>query len=274
MERGARSPVAQFVRGFFSPLRAAQLLAHQRGLRRYAVLPFLANVLAFILLFAILLAAFSALNVSAWAPDWLGWFGEWFLRIVKWGVLLALYVVVLVFGFTPIGLVLVSPINDLLSERVEHVVCGRGGEPELPWRMWLKITLYSLRDSASVALRQILFTILTLPFLLIPVVGPVPLLVVGAYYEGMGFYDVPLARHLLRPAHRRVGLKGRWWERLGLGAAMVLLLAIPGAGLFALPLGVTAATILYTEIDWVGRLRAAGLAPPPGFMAPEQPSAA
>ncbi|MFH0911612.1 MAG: EI24 domain-containing protein [Planctomycetota bacterium] len=257
-----------FLRGFFSPLRAAGFLLSHKGLKRYALIPLLFNLLAFGLILAAFFRLFARLDVENYSPAWMGAFGQWALAIGKWGFAFALYLFLLLYGFTAVGLVLAGPWNDLLSEKVEAVFCGGGEGAGLKFSLWLRATMHTLWDSLSIVLREGLFTILALPFLLIPVVGVLPLLFVGAYYGGLGFYDIPLARHFLRPDHRRAGLAGKRWEWVGLGSAMMFFLLVPLAGLVFLPLGVTAATLSYCEVDWAGRLAEADLKPPPGFVAP------
>lgn len=269
MESPDLSAVRCFLRGLTAPLQAARLLWRTRGIKRYAVLPLLVNALLFIFLaLAAVHWILPAVALEQYAPAWSGAVGVWVLATFKWLIGAVLLFIFFFFGFTAVGMVVASPFNDLLSEKVEVAICGSGREALLGWRSWARATLWSLWDSLLIALGQLGCTLLALPFLLIPVVGVAPLFLINAWFAGLGFMDFPLARHFLRRAHRRAGLGPRRWEIFGLGTGMTLLLAIPGLGLLILPLGVTAATVLYCNIPWEPCLRTAGIAPPDGFEPP------
>ena len=134
----------------------------------------------------------------------------------------------------------------------------------------LKGTIYSLWGSLVIALTQIACALLVLPLVLVPVVGFVPLFVVNAYFTGLGFFDVGVARNLLRMPHKRAMLSEHRWQVLGLGVSMQLLFMLPLVGLLMLPLGVTAGTMLYCDCDWAGVLKKRGLLFPPGFHPPQR----
>ncbi|MBN1256557.1 MAG: EI24 domain-containing protein [Planctomycetes bacterium] len=272
-----RYPVGSFLRGFFSPLRALRLFLAHPGLKRYALLPLLVNIVIFGLILAITIYwILPGIDLSGYVPESDAWYLSWFLTPLKWVVTtfkwlfgLATIFFLFFYGFTAIGLVIASPFNDLLSEKVEGVLQGGGGQAKISLFVWGKATLFSLWESTKIAIWQLFFTLLTLPFLLLPIIGAAPLFVVNAYFGGLGFMDVALARHFLGSRHRQAGFAGRKMEIFGLGTAMVILMAIPLVGLLTLPLGVVAATILYCEIDWAGRLNRYGIKPPPGFIPPK-----
>lgn len=239
-----------FAKGFLSPLRAARMISNRKGVKRYVALPLAVNVLFFaVIVFLFFFELVPAFDFAGYAPDWSGAFGVWLLKSFKWTVSLALLAAFIFFGFTIVGMVLASPFNDLLSEKVEQGIRGKDAVPELPFARWLKMTLHSLWESLKIALKQILFMALTVPFLLIPLLGFLPFFIVSAYFTGLGFYDISLARHFLVKDERRKVISGKAWEIFGLGVAMELLLLIPFAGLLVLPLGTTAATILFCEND-------------------------
>ncbi len=275
----ALKPLGSFRDGFVLPYEAARVLLHGRDLKRVALLPLVVNLLLYIVFFG---GAFYAIHMwdpanvewTFWDPvgPWLGSVVDTFGTILKWIVLGLPLLVLGYYSFTVVGMVLASPINDLLSERVERHLCAEQGKPEMPWKMALKATLLSILDSLLIVLRQILWSLLTLPFLFIPVVGWMPLFLVTAYFTGLGFMDVGMARNFLRDKHKKAGLAHCRWSVFGLGVAMELLFLIPFMGLLLLPLGVVSGTILYTHLDWEGLLGKAGLRYPDGFT-PPKPSA-
>ncbi|MHC4884271.1 MAG: EI24 domain-containing protein [Planctomycetota bacterium] len=263
------APWKLFVRGFLSPIRAGRfLMAHQK-IKRYALLPFLVNCVAFLLLLvALAVWGLPAIDLEAYSPVWAGEWGVTALAAFEKILVLVFFLVLFIYGFSSVGLVIASPFNDMLSEKVEEAYCGCSGHENLKVPLLMKQVVLSFGSSLRIILWQGLFTVLALPFLLIPFLGAIPLFLVNAYFEGLGYVDIPLVRHFLRTPHRRAGMGDRRVELFGLGTAMVLLMLIPFLNLLALPLGVTAGTLLYCEVDWEGCLSCANLTPPPGYIPP------
>lgn len=244
----ALSIPATFARGFLRPLEGARFLLLHRGLKRYAVLPLIVNVL----LYVIVIALFIWL-LSTWTPrvgDWqfLGPVGAWLaaatnwtLVTLKWLIAIPLLLFFCYFTFTIVGLVLASPFNDLLSDRVERTARGFVDDPGTGF---VRSVGVSMLESLLLLGRQLLWTVLALPFLLIPVVGALPLLTVTAWFAGVSFIDVTLARHQLRWPWKHALLRANRWEVLGLGAVMQMLFLVPFLGLLLLPIGVVAGTLL------------------------------
>ncbi len=163
---------------------------------------------------------------------------------------------------------LASPLNDILSEKVEMVYLGGAEKLALPFRFTTGAALLSFGDSLWNVCKQLFFTVLVLPFLLVPAVGFVPLFLVGGYFAGFGFLDSAMARNFLRPKHKKLLANSCFWQIVGFGAAMQALFAIPFLGLLLMPVGVAAGTLLYCDGDWEELLREAGMAKPAGFVPP------
>jgi len=258
-----REKAGPFLKGFLLPLRASKLLLSTPRLRLPALLPFLVNILLFVLLFVFLVfVLLPRLDLASYSPEWAGRFGGWALTALKWVLGLALYAAGLIFGFTSIGMIVGSPFNDILSEKVETILRAKNGQSRLDWRSFLRETAACLTLSLKTAAKQGLLMLLLLPSLLLPFVGPLPIFLVGAYFQALGFLDVSMARHFLKRAHRQAGLSDKRWEIFGFGVAMSSLLLIPFMGLFVLPVGVTGGALLYCEIDWEEKWQQAQLTPP------------
>ncbi|MBI1375276.1 MAG: hypothetical protein GC159_21365 [Phycisphaera sp.] len=271
------SPMTRFLRGFWQPLMAMRLLLSTRGVKRWAVLPLIASVVVYTL---IVVGAFWLLwDVELRVPEWDFWWriGAWLSTVINWLLVTLKWVIALpviagacYFTFTTVGMVIAAPLNDILSEKVEKVIChGREGS-KLPLKLTPILMVHGVWDAIKIAVRQLFWTLLVLPLLLVPVVGFVPLFVVGAYFAGLGFVDVPMARNFLRNRHKQPYFDHRRWEMLGLGVAMQLLFYIPFAGLLILPLGVTAGTQLYCDEDWPKLLASKSMEPPRGFVPPQR----
>lgn len=265
----------RFSAGFALPAAALDLLLSRRGLKRYAVLPLLANVVVYALVIALVLWLASRWDPTIgpwefWGPvgGWLSAALDWSAGALKWLVLLPLLAVGSWFTFIAVGMTIAGPFNDMLSERIERAICRPKEDLALPLRLTVANALLSIVDSLRILGRQALWTLLALPFLAVPLVGFVPLLLVTAWFTGLGYFDASMARNDLRHRHRAPMFREAFWELLGLGLAMELLFLIPLVGLVMLPIGVTAGTILYCRLDWEEYFARRGIEAPAGFRPP------
>lgn len=265
-----------FARGLSLPFRAAKFLLINSGLKRYAILPLMANIVLYILAASVFFYFLWNWNIYEVQWNFLGPVGRWLSAAVNWtGGLLKLAVAAVAlaasfFTFTAVGMALASPLNDILSEKVEMTYTGGREKMNLPLKFTMRAAILSICDSLRTLFRQLISTVLVIPFLFIPLVGFVPLFVVGGYFAGFGFLDSAMARNFLRPRHKRLLVDKRFWELLGFGVAMQALFAIPFLGMLLMPVGVVGGTLLYCGEDWRGLLAAAGLAEPSGFVPPVQ----
>ncbi len=251
------SKLKNFLYGLFLPIKAAGILRRNPRLIPYAILPFVINLLVFVVVvFVTFHWVIPAINIEEYSPQWAGVVGKWLLSIIEFVLLLGMLLTFFYFGFTTIGMVLASPFNDLLSEKIEEMLTKNIGQ-EKTFNLWLKITLHSLIESLKIAGKQILFMILALPFLFIPIVGFIPMFVVSAYFTGLGFFDIALARHFIKSEIRKREIKKIKWQLFGLGVVMELSLLVPILGLFVFPLGAIAATVMFCNMDWeeIGNVR-------------------
>ena len=271
--------LGSFVSGLRLPFRGARFLLANRGLKRYAILPLIFNVILYGVASMVFMYFLWNWNVYEVAWDFLGPIGRWLSAVVNWmGWLVKLVVAAVAlaaafFTFTAVGMALASPLNDILSEKVEVTYLGGAEKISLPFRFTATAALLSLGDSLRNLVRQLFFTVLVLPFLLIPVVGFVPLFLVGGYFAGFGFLDAAMARNFLRPRHKRLLSRRHFWEIVGFGAAMQAMFAVPFLGMLLMPVGVVAGTLLYCDEDWEKLLAEATLPIPPGFTPPRKASA-
>lgn len=273
-----RFNVSDFTRGLALPFRGLAYLFAHRGLKRYAVLPLILNVI----LYGAALAVFFYFlwNWQIGTVQWEFWgpVGGYLAAVVNWMGWMVKLVVAMValaasfFTFTGVGMALASPLNDILSEKVEISYCGADDRINMPFRFTFRAGLLSFFDSLRNLVRQLLFTLLSLPFLIVPLVGFVPLLLVGAYFSGFGYLDSAMARNFLRPRHKKLISGKNFWEIMGFGLAMQALFAVPLLGMLLMPVGVTAGTLVYCDADWNRLLADAGLPRPEGFVPPGKES--
>ena len=263
--------------GMALPLRAFRFLLARRGVKRFAILPMLATLVVYTLVILLALWLFSQWDWGVSGEPWQFWGGfvSWLHRlvdgtldVVKWIAAVPVLLAVCYFSFTAVGMIVGAPFNDLLSERVERSVCGEQARPQLSKGARLRSMVMTTGDAVKLVCKQIFFMILVLPFLLVPVVGFVPLLLVTAYFSGVGFVDIAMSRNGFNHALKKPVFKEKRWLILGLGLAMELLFLIPFAALLILPLGVTSGTLFYCYYNWDAYFEQRGRTAPPEFVHP------
>jgi len=141
-----------------------------------------------------------------------------------------------------VALLLVAPILDLLSRRVETKARGRAEDASagLAWE---------IKQSLRAALYFILAAPVVFALGLIPVVGPFLSVMLGARAVAMQMTDFALTRHGADLAGK-VAWHRRWLpESQGFGLAGMLGLLVPFANVLLGPSLVTGATLLVLEIE-------------------------
>lgn len=246
-----------FYHGLGWPFRGASFLCRNRGVKRYVLLAIIANMFLYFLSLAVLLWLLWKWQPAATAWDFWGPVGSWltaaYNTVAPWMRWIVFLVALLLsyFTFTAVGMVVASPLNDMLSEKVELLAANRRAE-ERRLGESLKITGASLVDSMYMSAWQLVLTAVFFPFVFIPVVGFLPLFIVGAYFGSRSFVIPAPARHGLRLRDMRALFRRRRWELLGFGTTMQLLFMIPFAGMVILPVGVTAGTLFYCKYESEG----------------------
>lgn len=273
--RGDVRAYQAFMEGFSLPWKGLGLLFRNRKVKRIAMLPLLVNLIVYALALGVFFYLLSRWNVSevAWSFWWgtgeaLSWLVNSMGTVLKWVIGIPVALLVSYFTFTTIGMLVASPFNDILSERLERAMCEEAARPPQTWRFFLRSTCWSAFDSLRIVLRQAFWSVLCLPLLLVPLVGFLPLFLVCAYYTGLGFLDVGMARNLLRDRHKRPAIRQMRWTFFGLGVAMELCFLIPFVGMILMPVGVASGTLLYCRIDWARLFRENGWTYPEGFLPP------
>ncbi|MCC8180770.1 MAG: EI24 domain-containing protein, partial [Planctomycetes bacterium] len=187
--------LAQFVRGMSRPFQGAAFLLSRRGLKRYAALPLVLNLVLYLVALSVFFYFIANWQVGGVEWNFWGPVGSWLAAAVNWmswTVKLVAVVAALAFSFftfTAVGMVVASPLNDLLSEKVENAYAAPDEKVDLPLRFTSKAAVLSVYDSVGTLIRQLVCTILALPFLLVPMVVFVPLELVCSYFDGYGFLD-------------------------------------------------------------------------------------
>lgn len=246
-------------RSFALPATALRLLLRERRLWPLAAVPLLLSVTAVVGAAGAVVSwsgeirAFaSGLFPAVSADAWYAWLWVAPLRAVFFvlGLLLLAAVAALaVAAAFALASLLASPFHDALARRVEEIVTGRVeeiGEPGL--RGVLRQGWRAVREEAR---RLVFFAALWLSVaafgLLVPggqlLAGPA-LVLVSMLFLALDYAGYTLDRRGVPFAERRRWVGRHLGRTLGFGAAALLLCALPGLNLLALPVLVVAGTLL------------------------------
>lgn len=147
--------------------------------------------------------------------------------------------------FKNLVIAIASPIMSPLSEKVEKHLTGSPGQVSITASEIASDIIRGIRISIRLIVRELFFTILLFLLGLIPIFSPfvaIAIFIIQAYYAGFGNIDFALERHFrVRGSVQFV----RRHRLLAIGNGTVYLgMLLTGVGfLFALPLGVIAATV-------------------------------
>ena len=219
----------------------------QPGLRKFVIVPLIANIVLFSFLgWALYKMLFGFyLATMLMLPEWLQ-FLSWLFTPLIWliGGLIA--------GYTSTFLVLIltSPFNTLLSEKVEESITGaaiadldntRAVFFEIPRALFREIRklLYYL----PMVLGVLLLTLIPILNSLAPFVW----FLLGAWMMSLQFIDYPMDNHRLPFREVQEACAARRLSTLGFGGTVALFAGIPLLNLVVIPAAVIGATILWCE---------------------------
>ncbi len=227
-----------------SCLGRAMNIIRQPGVRRYAVMPLLINILLFGGLIWFGYAQFSPLVESAmsYLPDFLD-----FLRWIIWLIITITTAIIVFFTFTPFANIVAAPFNALLSEKIEVLLTGKQVDSG---SSFIKI----IHDSVLSQLRKLLYILIWSAALLlvslIPVINiaaPVLWVIFGSWLISLEYLDYPMGNHELSFTREKQILSKRRGLALGFGGSVMVLTSIPLLNFIVMPVSVAGATVLWVE---------------------------
>ncbi|ENM5827424.1 sulfate transporter CysZ [Vibrio metoecus] len=228
-------------------------LALTPGIRRFVILPLLANV---ILVGGAMYYLFSHLDswITQWMeqlPSFLAW-----LSYVLWPLLILTILATFSYFFSTLANFIASPFNGLLAEKVEMHLSGESvGEegivalikdvPRILSREWRKL-LYVLPKALG------LFLLLLIPALG-QTLGPLAWFIFTAWMLAVQYCDYPFDNHKVAFHDMRNTLKQNQSKAYGFGALVAFFTSIPIVNLFIVPVAVCGATAMWVEVFKVQR---------------------
>lgn len=249
--------------GFFHGLkmlpRGGLYLVRHPSTWPYALLPLAINVVLF--------AGLLIQGLFRWLPSFAQWLTPgslpawvpmaWlFLKLagfLAWVLAAVVLVGCLAISFTTVGCVIAAPFNDALSDRVEELLRGQRADQPFDLALFLRDLGRTLFQAASKLAIIVGVFVVTLPLLLIPLLGQVAYtainLLVGTWYLALEYVDLPMGRHRWKLAARRRWCHDRYQSLLGFGSGVYLTTLVPLLGFLVMPCAVAGGTMLWLELS-------------------------
>ena len=238
--------MANTLSGFGYFFRGMGLLTRP-GLRRFVVIPLLANIAVFALMAGAIYQAMSGLYIEYTSNSIGEWeFLTWIVTPLIWlfGTLLSGYISIFIVLF------LTSPFHGLLAERVEEYVTGEAIVNEgSALQMVLAIPRGFLREIQKIV-HYVPMALLVLIITLIPginVVAPLLWILLGAWMMSLQFVDYPMDNHRLSFGEVRAACSARRSTSITFGAVVAFVSGLPILNLILIPAAVAGATLLWCE---------------------------
>jgi len=237
--------MADFISGLRYALSGFGLLTRP-GIRLYALLPLLINLILFVLAIVYGASQFNALLTrltEQW--EWIEW-----LRWLLWPLFLLLMLGFVFFCFSILANILAAPLNGYLSSAVERTLGSVSLHNQISTRSFPQQFEAEIR---SELVKMRFFFVRGLPLLLLFVVPIVQLLapivwfIYAAWMIALEYLEIPLGnRGLLFPQVLGIASQNRRLV-LGFGTGVLLMTMMPGINLMIMPVAVSGATKLALE---------------------------
>lgn len=242
------------VGGFKYPFRGLKFLFVHAGMLKYVMIPISINCVLSLVFLCIAILKMGWL-IERFVPRVDAFYGEILFYI------LAFLLVVAVFLFTVciavlVGNIILSPFNELLSEKTEFIYTGI--KNDAPFSVIAVIKDFSRSAKAELGrIGLFVFGFLALLLLnLVPVIGQAVNAVVAPLYTmfflGWEYLDYSMERKRMTFGEKRKTVFKNAMPLLGFGAGTMLFLLIPFAGLLAIPVCVVGGSLLFCDLDKTG----------------------
>ncbi|MHB8876553.1 MAG: EI24 domain-containing protein [Myxococcaceae bacterium] len=242
----ARGEWSEFLVGFGLPFRSFKLLFRSKALFLLALASSLVTLVALVGLVVLLGSSIGDLVGLFWArPE------SWYALAAWYLVATLAFLVLLVVGVNTIPLLLLSPLQDPMSEATEEL-CGSFTAPPFSFSAMVRGSAIAVVHSASRIAFLLGGHLVLLPLNFIPGAGSVLWTVGGSvwtmYWVAGEYLGGPMARHHYPFREVRKAMASRRALTMGFGAAVYLLLWVPLLNLFFIPLAIVGGTLLFRSL--------------------------
>lgn len=240
----------RFIEGFLTLFTGIRLLT-TKGIRRFALVPVLINIVIFCSAIYVASKQFDQLmerllGSISWLPNWLASGIEWIL----WPLFAIMILIAIYYSFTLLANLIAAPFNALLAKKVEqHLRNDAKFEDEAAV---LPLVARTLSSEIKKYLHMFKWLIALLILTFIPglnVLAPFAWAIYGAWMLAIEYADYTMGNHGMFFKEELQVLRKNRMASLGLGSASMLMTMIPFINLIAMPASVAAGTAL-----WVKRL--------------------
>ncbi|QMU60194.1 MAG: sulfate transporter CysZ [Gammaproteobacteria bacterium] len=239
--------ISQILKGA-SHVRDGFKLIKLRGVKRYVVIPVLINFIIFIGAIWYLYIKFDSL-LEQFLPSWLDW-----LEFLIWPLFFIACLLVVFFAFTIVANVFGAPFNGVLSEKIEQKLSNEKLDLNDSSNEGYLSLLRGARIGISNEFRKLFYiAIRAIPLLLLFLIpginffAPFIWFLFAAWMFAIEYLDYPMGNRNLTFKQQLTIIKHNRFLCLGMGIALMVMTIIPGLNFFAMPVGVAAATSLWSK---------------------------
>ncbi len=237
--------------GFTYLIQGSGLLL-QSGMKRFVLIPFIANCIVFILLTLSLINHFTAIQdwFAGLFPDW-GWL-SYFVAFLS-GLFIFLILMIYGYSFTILTNIIAAPFYGRLAEKIEERVSGESLPQETIMAMIFRTLLremiklwYFISRGFLVLIGLFLLSFIPLLNLLVPLLA----VLWGAWVMTLQYIDYPADNHQLSFTALRNRMKTQRFSSVGFGGTIMFCSMIPVVNIFIMPIAVAGGTLF-----WINELR-------------------
>ena len=221
-------------------------LIQQPGLKRYALIPLLINMILFAGLFMYSRHVFGELSLwlLALLPAWLQWIGS-----ILWVLFFIGFFFLMIYTFVTLANLIAAPFNSLLAEKVEYHLTGVERDNQT--------FLQAVQDTPRIVLRQLALLGYYLPraavliiLFFIPVVqliAPILWFLFHAWLMTLQYVDYPTDNQRIAIKDVQMKLNKKRVLCYTFGSGVMILSMIPIVNFFVMPAAVAGATRMWIE---------------------------
>lgn len=236
--------------GFNYMVGGAKIIASP-GMKRFVLIPLIANIIVFIFLTSLLIQYFSAVTnyfsdaLSGWA--WMAYFAAIIATILSG---LAAFVILLIYGysFNLITNIIAAPFYGMLAEKIEHKLTGNVAPEESISSLTVRTLQRELVKLWYFISRGFLvfFCLFILAF--IPILNfLVPFVAVfwGTWVLTLQYVDYPADNNHISFNELRRQIKNKRYSTLGFGGVILVGSMVPIINIFIMPIAVAGGTLFW-----------------------------
>ena len=247
---GPAGPPGGFFAGIGYLVRGLGMYRRHPGLMLLGLVPAFLSFIALVAAFVAMLFFIDDVVdlITPYMESWPGLLREG-ARLIAMITIGIVWVLLSVLGYVTLTLIIGQPFYEAISKRVEDHLGGVPGEINVSfWRSLPR----TIGDSLRLAWRSALVAVCLFLIQLIPLVGNVSAIVIGAFFGGwviaLEVTSVPFERRGQYFRHRREALRRHRMLTLGFGAPTFLCFLIPLGAVVFMPAAVAGATLLARRI--------------------------